>query len=158
MGHGEDFSGKQFFVNPSAWSSMLNATGMSTTIGSEAQVVQFRHGARVWAGEVTVRNVGACCRGRRSTGADHGQWHEGDIIVLGCMGDQQKWHADDVVNLGASTHMFDFTVPRLDAGSYPSVDSALQALNDGTLTCEEGICIVDATSEGQFFLLVREDR
>merc|ERR1712039_1009212 len=130
----------------------------SECTGDAVQVIQFRQGERVWAGKVTVRAVGACCYGKRACEADYGQWQVGDTIVCGCNRSQLHWHAKDVVNLGTEMHMFDFTVPRLDSGSYSSVELALQALNSGALTCEEGICIVESSLQKQYFLLVREGR
>lgn len=154
----EAFCGTQFFVNPTAWSSLVRATRTSDCTGGAVHIVQFRAGERLWAGDVAVRTAGACCYGKRIIDADYGQWRVGDTIALGCNGAQHRWKTDDVVAVGTDIQMFDFTVPRLDSSYYSSVHTAMQALNDGTLACAEGICIVQSSPQGQYSLLVREDR
>lgn len=49
-------------------------------------------------------------------------------------------------------------VPSLDTKEYPSVDKAVKALNAGTVSCPNGLCIVRSERQKLYFLVARSDK
>merc|ERR1712151_186192 len=121
---------------------------------------QIRDRERIWTGYVTADRSGNSCYGKRSEGADYGQWEVDDIVVEGG-GDvaDKRWCVEDTIKLGQEDTMFDHTILRLEVAKYDgSVTKALAALNAGEVECGEGVCIMYSDGNEEFFLLVREDK
>lgn len=159
--HHDGEFGKQFFFEPDEWHDMVSATSSKAWSGKKYPVVQLRGVERPWRGEVIVNRSGSSCYGKRTSGDAWGQWDVGDVIILGSSEgwfSKNKWKVEDTVSLGPEDSMFDATLQRLDADKYPSVTTAVDALNAGHEICSEGICIVYSNSENDFFLVLRTDK
>merc|ERR1712113_830024 len=137
---------------------MVGLTASKAWSGKATYIVQFRGNERVWAGAVVATRLGDTCYGKRVSDQAFGQWKEGDILLLGDTNSNAMWKQEDTVKLGSDIEMFDDTLVRLDKNEYSSVTQALQALNSGVVRCEEGLCLCYSDSQGQFFMLAREDR
>uniref|UniRef100_A0A7S2JGN2 WW domain-containing protein n=1 Tax=Zooxanthella nutricula TaxID=1333877 RepID=A0A7S2JGN2_9DINO len=69
------------------------------------------------------------------------------------------WSIDYTYALGPEGHEYKFhsKVRMLDR-SYTSVSSTVEALQEGTLIVEEGICVLFSASRGLYYLVWRQDR
>lgn len=71
----------------------------------------------------------------------------------------EPWKVDLAYSLGSQLGKpDDGAIQRLDASQYASITRAVYALNRGTLTCADGVCICYSNSHGMYFLLARTDK
>merc|ERR1712217_827697 len=68
------------------------------------------------------------------------------------------WSVNLAFSVGNTADAGHGKVMFLDAEKYPSVKVAVDALNEGTLSCPEGICVVRSERQKLFFLLARADK
>jgi len=68
------------------------------------------------------------------------------------------WSADYAFSLGQAVDNHDHTHQFLDAEKYPSVVKAVDALNAGRVSCQEGICIVRSERQKLYFMIARSDK
>lgn len=88
-------------------------------------------------------------------GVNSGRWC--DLVMKQ---DESRWSAMQTFmlsNEGGHDHIFEH-VPLLDRNSVSSVSNAIDQLNEGTLSCRGGICVVFSASNGAYFLLYRHDK
>lgn len=74
--------------------------------------------------------------------------------------DEPRWSAMQTFmlnNEGGHGNIFEHA-PLLDSNSVSSVGNAIDQLNDGTLSCRGGICVVYSASNRAYFLLYRDDQ
>lgn len=71
---------------------------------------------------------------------------------------EQMWSADFAFSLGHAVDNLEHAHQFLDADAYPSVAKAVEALNAGHVSCQEGICIVRSERQKLYFMIARTDK
>jgi len=79
-------------------------------------------------------------------------------VAVSMQEDAPRWSVDLAFSLGHTADGGRGKVMFLDAETYPSVQTAVAALNAGTILCPHGMCVVRSERQKLYFLVARSDK